>query len=354
MKLGGQPLERFLRQPSPGQPVVLVYGPDQGLVRERVERLLAAVLADPKDPFRLSELSADAVRADPGRLLDEARALCLVGGRRVVRIRQAGDQVTAACRHLLGLETLDALVVIDAGELGSGSSLRRLIEGAANAAAIACYRDEGRDLGALVDRLLAEHELQVEPDARAWLVEHLGADRGVTGSELAKLALYLEPVAGDHAPARRVTLEAAALLVGDSAALEFDDLVHAATLGEAGHLERCLDRLLGEGEAPVRLVRALANHLTRLHALALRIEAGEPPEQVIERARPPVHFRRKASVRTELRRWPAARAAAALGRLLEAEIGCKTTGWPAVAISRRAALEICLLARATAHARPDR
>ncbi len=350
MKLGGQPLERFLRQPSPGLPVVLVYGPDQGLVRERVERLLGAVLDDPKDPFRLSELGADAVRADPGRLLDEARSLCLVGGRRVVRVRQASDQVTAACRALLGLGALDALIVIDAGELGPGSSLRRLLEGASNAAAIACYRDQGRDLGALVDRLLAEHELEVEPDARAWLVEHLGADRGITRSELAKLALYVaaptEPAGPRRAP--RVTLEAVALVVGDSAALELDDLVHAAALGDPGQVERCLDRLLGEGQAPVRLLRALANHVRRLHELALRVEAGEPLEQVIDRARPPIHFRRKASVKAELRRWPTARTASALGRLLEAEIGCKTTGWPAAALCRRAALGICLQARAAA------
>jgi DNA polymerase III subunit delta len=353
VKLGGQPLERFLRQPSPGQPVVLVYGPDQGLVRERVERLVGAVLDDPKDPFRLSELGADAVRADPGRLLDEARSLCLVGGRRVVRVRQAGDQVTAACRALLGLGTLEALIVIDAGELGPGSSLRRLLEGASNAAAIACYRDEGRDLGALIDRLLAEHDLEVEPDARAWLVEHLGADRGITRSELAKLALYLaEPAEGRQV--RRVTLEAAGLMVGDSAALALDDLVHAAALGDASQVERCLDRLLGEGQAPVRLLRALANHVSRLHALALRVEAGEDIEQVIERARPPIHFRRKASVKAQLRRWPAARTATALGRLLEAEVGCKTTGWPAAALCRRAALGICLLARTAAEARPER
>ena len=354
MKLGGQPLERFLHRPAPGQPVVLVYGPDQGLVRERVERLIAAVLDDPKDPFRLTELGADVVRADPGRLLDEARALCLVGGRRVVRVRQAGDQVTAACRALLGLGALDALIVIEAGELGPGSSLRRLVEGASNAAAIACYRDEGRDLGALIDRLLAEFELQAEPDARAWLVEHLGADRGVTRSELAKLALYLAPGAEEPARARRVTLEAAASMVGDSAALEFDDLVHAATLGQASQLERCLERLLGEGEAPVRLLRALANHVTRLHALALQIEAGAPLEEVVERARPPIHFRRKASVKAELRCWPAARAAAALGRLIEAEVGCKTTGSPAVALCRRAALGICLAARTAVEDRPGR
>ncbi len=297
MKLGAQSLERFLRQPSPGQPVVLVYGPDQGLVRERVERLIGAVLDDPKDPFRLSELAADAVRADPGRLLDEARSLCLVGGRRVVRVRQASDQVSAACRDLLELETLDALIVLEAGELGPGSSLRRLLEGASNAAAIACYRDEERDLGALVERSLAEHDLEVEPDARAYLVEHLGADRGITRSELAKLALYFGPPDGGG-QAQRVTLEAAALVVGDSAALELDDLVHAATLGDTSQLERGLDRLLGEGHSPVRLLRALANHITRLHTLALRLEAGEGIEQVVERARPPIHFRRKASIKS--------------------------------------------------------
>jgi DNA polymerase-3 subunit delta len=274
VKLSGGQIERFLRQPN--LPVALVYGPDQGLVRERAERLIAAVLDDPKDPFRLSELSAEVLRGDPGRLLDEARALCLVGGRRVVRLRQAGDQAAAACRALLAVEPLESLVVIDAGELGPGSSLRRAIEGAGNAAALPCYRDEARDLGTLVDRLLADDGLQLEADARAYLVEHLGADRGVTRSELAKLALYCAASADGAAPGR-VTLEAAAALVGDSAALDLDDLVHAATLGDALQLERCLDRLLSEGQAPVRLLRALANHLTRLHQLALRVAAGWGP-----------------------------------------------------------------------------
>ena len=77
VKLVGGQVERFLRQPD--LPVVLVYGPDQGLVRERAERLIAAVLDDPRTRSALSELGADVVRGDPGRLLDEARALCLAG-----------------------------------------------------------------------------------------------------------------------------------------------------------------------------------------------------------------------------------------------------------------------------------
>jgi len=343
VKLGAGQLERFLRRPDPGVAVALIYGPDEGLVRERAERLIRAVLEDPKDPFRTSELSLDLVRAEPARLADEGRSLCLLGGRRVVRLRQATDQATPACRGLLALEAVDALVVIDAGELGSASSLRRLIEGAPNAVAIACYRDEGQGLAAFIDQELAARGLAAGPDARAWLVEHLGADRGVTRAELDKLALYLgDNAAGAEARAQRVALEDVAAVVGDSAALGLDDLVHAVALGQVAAVERCLDRLFGEGQQPVRLVRAQANHFARLHRLAAQVERGDPPGQVIDRARPPIHFRRKSSVRTELELRPAPRAAGVQGRLLEAEIACKTTGWPARLLCREALLALCL------------
>jgi DNA polymerase-3 subunit delta len=348
MKLAGSQVERFLRRPDPAAPVVLVHGPDDGLVRERVERMIGTVLDDPKDPFRTSELSADLVRAEPSRHADEARSLCLLGGRRVVRLRQATDQTTAACRDLLGLAAIEALVVIDAGELAAGSSLRRLIEGARNAVGIACYRDEGRELAAFVDQELAARRLSVDAEARAYLLDHVGADRGVTRAELDKLALYLGEPAGKAGGALRATLADVAAVVGDSAALGLDDLVHAVALGQLAAVERCLDRLLGEGQHPVRLVRALANHFARLHRLGAQLEHGEPVEQVIERARPPIHFRRKGSVRAELRSWPAARAARALARLLEAELGCKTTGWPAHALCQQAAFALCAEAGAAA------
>jgi DNA polymerase III subunit delta len=196
VKLGAAQIERFLRAPDPKAVAVLIYGPDDGLVRERVERLVGTVLDDPKDPFRLSEFSGDGVRSDPARLVDEARALCLVGGRRVVRVRQASDQVTPAVRSLLALDRIEALVVLEAGELPGGSSLRRLAEGSPNAAALPCYRDEGRGLEALIDRLLAERGLAADAEARDHLLRNLGADRALTRMEIDKLALYMGAPAG--------------------------------------------------------------------------------------------------------------------------------------------------------------
>jgi DNA polymerase-3 subunit delta len=346
MKLTGGQIERFCKRPDPAFPVILVHGPDEGLVRERVDRLIRTVLDDPKDPFRASEVTVDQLRSEPSYLTDEARSLCLLGGRRVIRLRQATDQATAACRNLLSLGAIEALVVIDAGELAGTSSLRRLIEGASNAVALACYRDEGRDLAGFVDQQLTARGLHLDADARAYVLDHVGADRGVTRAELDKLALYLGNGAEGAGGARRATLDDVAAVVGDSAALGLDDLVHGAALGQMAAVERCLERLLGEGEHPVRLVRAQANHLARLHRLAALVERGEPVERVIERARPPIHFRRKSSVHAQLRLWSAARAARVLARLLEAEIACKTTGWPARVICQEALFAVCAEAAA--------
>ncbi len=337
MKIAAGQVERFLKAPNAKTPVVLIYGPDEGLVRERVDILVKTVLDDPRDPFRSSDLAADQVKSDPALLVDEARALCLMGGRRVVRIRQAGDFLRAACKNLLALDVIEALVVIEGGDLGGGSSLRKLIEQASNAAALPCYRDEGRDLGSLIDRLLAERKLRVDAEARTYLVDHLGGDRGVTRAELDKLALYV----GQDSQGSTIGLDQVAEVVGDSAAVGLDDLAHATTLGDKINVERCLNRLLGEGQAPVRLIRTMINHVTRLRSLALLMERGESVDRAMSQARPPIHFRRKADVKTSLRRWSGASLARAQAKLLEAEVSCKTTGNPDVLLCREAVFSIC-------------
>lgn len=338
MKIQAAQVERFLRSPDPKTPVVLVYGPDEGLVRERAALLISSVLEDPKDPFRLSDLAADQLRSDAALLVDEARALCLMGGRRVVRVRQAGDALRAACKSLLALSAIDALIVLEAGDLGRASSLRKLVEEAPNAAALPCYRDEGRDLGQLIDRLLAERHLRPDAEARAYLIEHLGGDRAVTRTELDKLALFVD--ASAETPST-VGFDDVAATIGDSAAVGLDDLAHATTLGDARAVERCLDRLLGEGQAPVRLIRTLLNHVTRLRRLALLVERGDSVDRAIGQARPPIHFRRKTDVKTALRRWSGTRLQAAQDKLLAAEVACKSTGRPDILMCREAITTIC-------------
>src|SRR5262245_42512192 len=87
MKLDARGFERLAKAADPKLRAILVHGPDEGLVRERGEALARAVCPDLRDPFRVADLGAQTLADDPARLADEAAAIAMTGGRRVVRVR---------------------------------------------------------------------------------------------------------------------------------------------------------------------------------------------------------------------------------------------------------------------------
>lgn len=339
MKLQAARVAAFVRSPDPEVGSFLVYGPDGGLVRERAEMLLKDVVEDINDPFAAADIEADLLRREPGRLIDEAQSLSLMGGGRIVRVRQATDIVTPACKLLFEVPMPAARVVVEAGELSPRSSLRLAFEQARNAAALPCYREEGDHLKQSVRQMLSQHRLRAEPDALTYLGDHLGADRDIMRSELAKLAVYL----GEEA--RVVRLEDAAAVVGDSSALAVDDVIHAAALGDQAEVERGLERLLGEGRPPPSLLRAFVNHWMRLRHLRARLDKGINAQRCVEQARPPVHYRARSKVVTQLTMWTSGACQVVLSDLFEADALCRSTGMPAATILRATAMSIAARAQ---------
>jgi DNA polymerase-3 subunit delta len=338
VKLAAGRVEGFVRRPGPEIRAVLLYGPDAGLARERADTLARGVCADLHDPFRVADLAASTLIGDPARLLDEAAQIGLFGGRRVVRVREAGDALAPIFTRFLADAVGDALVIAEAGELPSRSTLRRLFDDAPRGAAIGCYPDNARDLGLVIRDAFAEHKIAASRDATDFLVEHLGDDRLVTRSELEKLSLY----AGDGGT---IDIDDARAVIADSAALSLGDALLAAAEGDAAALDRALARVFQEGESPVTVIRALLRQLQRLHLLAARITSGGSVEEAIRAARPPIFFKEQDSYRRQLQRWNEAPLRRALERVAEAEFRMKLTGFPAETICREAMFALAREAR---------
>lgn len=329
MRLPSTRVAAFLRHPDSEIRAVLLYGPDGGLARERADTLARSVCADLHDPFRVVELRGAVLAADPARLTDEAAQMSLMSGRRVLRVRDAGDRLAALFRGFLEDSPGDGFVVVEAGDLPSSSALRRVFDASPRAAAIGCYPETARERLVLIRDVLKAQRITVSGDALQYLSEHLGADRLLIRSELENLALYVG--AGG-----RVELDDARLSVGDSAALEVEDAVTAALEGEANQLDRVLDRVFQEGESPVSILRALLRHLQRLHALTAQAAAGVPLGEIIRAARPPIFFKQQDHFRRQLAQWSEGDLRAELERVAQAELHMKLTGLPAEAICRAA------------------
>ncbi|MBW8270960.1 DNA polymerase III subunit delta [Caldovatus aquaticus] len=341
-KLDARRLAAFLQDPGPGWRVALLHGDDAGLVRERAETLLRAVVA-PDDPFGLVEVPRDAAAKDPGLLAAEAATPSLGGGRRAVRVRDVTDGLAAAAKEALAGRG-PGLVVLEAGELPARSRLRALLEPAEAAAVIACYRERGADLAASIGRLLRELGAgAVEPAALEWLAGRLGEDRLLMRRELEKLALY----AGAGGTVTE-EMALACLAEGGAGALDLDEALMAAMTGDLATADRALDAAFAEGATGVGVVRAALRQVQRLHLAALQVAAGMAPAAAAAGLRPPVFFRHRPAFERALRLWRPEQLAAAGAALLEAERRTKTTGMPDAAIARGAVLA---LARQAAQAR---
>ncbi len=343
MKLAGRQIAAFLRNPPPPNLLAIVlYGPDEGMVRERARLLAGKVVDDIQDPFRVAALTGPDLRADPALLADEAAAISLTGGRRLVRLRAAGDDCEKALRTALDGPAADALIVVEAGDLPPRSKLRKLAESHDRAAALPCYSDDDEAVSRLVAHIVQSAGANIEPEALAFVADHLGNDRATTRMEAEKLALY----AGEGGT---ISLEDAVACIGDSAAISLDDIAFAVGAGDLAALSTALDRAAAETMAPVSVLRAVGRHFQRLEAAQALIAAGADERSAMTRLRPQVFFRRREAFGRQLRHWPQGRIFAALARLNRAEIDCKTTGLPDREIAERTLFE---LARAGAQAAP--
>ncbi|MGQ9366309.1 DNA polymerase III subunit delta [Azospirillum sp. ST 5-10] len=339
MKLQPRSVDGFLRRPDPKIRAVLFYGPDAGLVQDRSRTLGRTVVEDLADPFRVAELYGRALVEDPARLADEAAAIALTGGRRLVRIREADDATAGAFAALLGaLPPGDSLVVAEAGDLSVRSKLRLLFEEAEAAAAVPCYVEDEASLGQVIADLLREHGLAADPDALAFLSGNLVGDRLVARGEMDKLALYM-------GTEKRVRLEDAQACVGDSGALEMDEPIWAAGDGDFATLDRSLGRLFAEGTSAVAILRAAQRHFQRLHLVGSQTAKGRPLEATIAALRPPIFFKMRGRFTNQARRWSPTAVRQALERLVDAEAECKRTHMPDETVCARALFQVASLAR---------
>ena len=332
-------IEAFLARPDPARPVVMVFGPDAGLVRERAEALIRSAVDDPRDPFALARIEGDDLSSDPRRLLDEAHTAPLFGGRRAVWVKAGGRNIAAAVEALIAAPPgADCRVVIEAGDLRRGAPLRALCERAKCVAAIACYADGDRDIARLIDEEMHAAGLSIAPDARTALIALLGGDRLASRSEVRKLALYAH---GKN----RVGIDDILAVVADASALALDGVVDAAFAGRAQDVETQFAKARSGGTPASVIVGAALRQASQLHRTRLAIEAGATTDDALNEIRPAVHFRRAPLIKAALAAWTAARLERAMAQFAEAVLETRRRPALADAIGQRALLSIATAAR---------
>ena len=336
--LRGKDIDSFLARPDPGRPIILLYGPDSGLVRERADALMASAVDDPNDPFSLVRLDGDELAAEPSRLVDEAMTVPLFGGRRAIRVKAGSRSFASGVETLTDSPIRDCRIVIEAGELRPEAPLRKICERAKNAVAIACYPDTERDLAKLIDDELRLSNLKIAQDARATLMSLLGGDRQASRNELRKIVLYA------HGQ-REITLDDVMAVVSDASDFKLDPIVDGAFAGQPAMVESEFAKAMIAGTYPGLIISAAQRQVAALHKAALLMEGGASASSAAESGFPRLHFSRKNVVETALRNFSATRLVQVMDQLATAALDVRKQSSLAAVIAQRALMSIAANAR---------
>lgn len=333
MKIAPRAVEAYLGRPEPHHRALLLYGPDSGLVRERAKKISQLVLGGTDDPFALTEFTEARLQEDPALLADELAAVSLMSPKRVVMIRGAGDKMTKVIEAAASAFHESVFLIVCADELNARSSLRGWFEKENNCGAIACYRDEARDVQQVIHKTFDAAGMKVDRDVIEYLTQQLGNDRYVTYQELEKIITY----AGEE---KKVTLEEARALVDYNRETNVDDLVNALADKNIRTLERMLTLMQREGTSPVMYLRALQRYFNRLYLVRTQMASGQSAEQAIGSLRPPVFFRQVPIMARHASHWSLVQITKALKLLVEAELACKTSDLPPLPASSRKLFQV--------------
>ncbi|TNE33042.1 MAG: DNA polymerase III subunit delta, partial [Alphaproteobacteria bacterium] len=326
MKIQTRDIDRFVKSPDPACRAFLVYGPDEGLVRERAVLLGKHVVEDLSDPFNVIDLPGATVEEDPARLADELAAMSMMGGRRLIRIRDGAEKAVAMIEDALKtVPASDNILVIEAGDLKPSSKLRSLFEKMKDGAAIPCYVDDAGNLSRILAQDFTEQGLKIERDALMSLSAKLVGDRALARSMVEKIITYIGPVT-ENGQGGTVTLDDVLACTEDSSLLYIDDLTRAAFSGDAVTAGQMLERLFQEGTHAVGILRGLQNHCKRLLFVKALVEDGENQGSAMKKLRPPVFFKAEKDFIAHLNIWTSASLKPLLEQLAETEAECKTTG----------------------------
>ena len=321
MKIAPRDIERFVKNPDQKFHAILLYGPDEGLVCDRARNIGKTIAEDLADPFNVVDLTTDILSEDPARLSDEMGAMSMMGGRRLIRLRNTSEKATGAIESALnGNTNPDNILVIEAGDLKPSSKLRKLCEKLDNAAAIPCYVDDQQNLGRIIADAFTQENVQIDREALQALSSNLVGDRGVALQMVNKIITYI----GEEKP--MVTLETVQICTEDSSILYLDDLARAVASGDIANSSTLLERLLQEGFNAITILRSLENYFKRIAFVRAGIDAGGSLDACMKKLRPPVFFKVQKEFTSHVHIWPTQALKTVMQQLLDTEAECKTTG----------------------------
>ena len=247
----------------------LIFGPEVSVVNYRFDLIAKKISPNLSDPFLVANLSKERLSEDKGILADEFFSFSMLGGRKLILVKDCDAAVSVALKIIFESENFaqksENFILIQAGDLDKGSALRKAAEDNPYFATIACYEDDERAIKKFLQDELVKRQVKFTAQVLELLLDKFGKNRQVILSELEKILVFL----GEE---KNLTTELVERLVLSEAEVSTSEFImnFAAQKFDLALLQA--EKLFKDGVEIIMLIRFLSNYLQKLYHAKIEIE----------------------------------------------------------------------------------
>ncbi len=297
MQLAENQLIRALTDRARRLSGILIYGSDASAVAELGRSACAALSRQQPGGATIARIDAGSLKSNPSRLADEYGSMSLLGDRQVIVVSDCDESALPAVAKLLAASVAgDNFVVLMADALSKSSKLRSACEAAAHFGCVPVYEESASDLRQRLSSQFAQQGLQLSKAAADIFFELVGSDRTTAQREAEKLAVYCYGQS-------EIGEDDVMSVCGQTGSHSVDALCDAVLAGQAAETDRLFSALDGESANPGSVLAQMLYQVQRLQVMCLDMSTGATVETAMQRAKPPVFYKRKSIVGNQLRRF---------------------------------------------------
>ncbi len=294
---------------------ILIYGPNEGLVREQVDKIKQNYLN--QDDYEQIDFNGKDLDSDPLSLDEVIRTVSMFHTKKVVIANSVKDKHCNQIEEIASKAPQQTILIIKDGNLNKSSKIRKLFENDKTFLSLACYEDDSRSIMKNIDDFIKNNNFTLNREIKNYLLQSLSNDRMISKLELEKIEIFYN---NSNA---KIEIEDIKNLLNDTSSHNLNKMNEHVMFGNVPKSSKIIHKLLSEGASPISLVRSLTNYLIRLQKTKIEMKKGYNFDESIKVLKPPVFWKDKDSFQKHCIKWSLQGIEKNLFKLLETEVMCK-------------------------------
>ena len=268
----------------------LLYGKNEGLKEECVKEITK------NSQDKIFNYEEKQVLEEKEVFFENTLSGSLFEDEKIIVINRASNKIFEIIEELIEKEIDSIKIIIDSGILEKKSKLRILFEKNKNLICIPVYPDNNETLSKIASIFFKKENISISQQNINLIVNKCNGDRHNLNNEIEKISRYAYG-------GKNLTTEEILKLVNLSENYGFSELIDNCLIKNKNKIMSILNENNFSNEDCIIILRTFLMKAKKILKLSLEFEKNNDLNKTIESAKPPIFWKDKEIVKSQLNKW---------------------------------------------------